>query len=131
MKRIPSGIEVEVLDKNAICSVGETLCISKLSWLAKVGFVRTHKGLYVIEDSGLMSQRPLKGRNSWPIDLYKKKNGHTMAFDCPLVVVNIDLLNIENFTVREKVPLEIFIHSGCNYETHYEMCLNQLRKAMK
>ena len=144
--REKSGIEVEVMDlkpslDNATVQLAEGLKgtpYDKVTTCGTIGFVRTKKGVFILEAEGVIQAKPLKETNKWALDLYpctQNAKGQTEKMQLmPIAVMHIGPSDIDNpdIPIKEKVPLEQFINSfGRRLEVNYGICLSLLRKAMK
>lgn len=139
--RKPSHIQVNVLDlkpaiDHAVESLGEALKKTKYSSLTvvgKQGFVRTAKGLFMLDEEGVVSRTPLSDTNKWSIDLYPcnlTPKGDVGGMQIvPLAVMNINPAMLPDLPVQETVPLEQFIRTfGRRLEENYSICLQHLTK---
>lgn len=137
-----SGIQVKVLDmqpaiEKAAIDLADSLKgrgFSKLKHMGMVGYVETKKGIFMIDEEGIISVKALTDTNRWPVDLYPCADleGKSVMTAVPIAVMNISPELLKGIPVKETVPLENFVRSfGRRLETNYAMCLNHLRKMMK
>jgi hypothetical protein len=146
MIREASNIVVEVFDmspalKQAAAQLSDRLKekgYDALTMVGTLGFVRTKKGIYIVDSEGVIAKKPLSEKNRWPIDLYpctKDDNGNTKKMELlPVAVMNISPEDIDSndVPVKESMSLENFIKRfGQRLESNYAICLAHLRKAMK
>jgi hypothetical protein len=142
MNREISGIDVKVLDltlslerceKELIQSLEANGC-EHFKTLGETGIVETPKGIFVLEEDGIIIREPLSDTNRWPIDLYgsSRKDGTESIVMIPIAVINLSPDFVKTIPVKKTIPLEKFIRSfGRRLEENYVACLTQLRKCVK
>lgn len=100
----------------------------------KLGYITTSKGIFVLSEEGIGSDKPITKENPYTIEFRPEyeKNGEKSSGIIPVIAFNLDDKDILGIPVVREESLDVFIRSfGSRLESNYYSWKTAMEKALK